>query len=99
MDVEEEEEEEEEEGEEAARQIRQREEHRAAIFAAIRDVNSRRPRETGESTLDSSRRWSLQTEHFERNHDLLNDRSRFDLSTELVHVPQPPDRRYSWEED
>ena len=88
-----------EEEEEALRQIREREEQRAAVFAAIRDTHVERSHDTGGSTVDSHRRWSLQTEHFERSNNLPGGRSQFGLGMELVHVPQLPDRRYSWEED
>lgn len=97
------------EEEETRRQLRRNEEERRAIFAALRDVRRRAAIDTGESTtLDSQRRWSLQTEHYERPHSSQGGSSSFrrnnggneaELPMELVHVPQLPERRYSWEEE
>lgn len=90
--------------------LRLQEEARLAALAAMRDAYPEAPPDVEWSTLDSHRRWSLQTEHFERNHDpatwtanqgMRSGGEYLDLAAglEFVHVPQLPHRRYSWEEE
>lgn len=79
-----------------------------ARLAALRDAQG--DTDVASSTMDSHRRWSLQTEHFERSHDspagttnpgTHSGREYLDLAAgmEFVHVPQLAHRRYSWEEE
>lgn len=91
--------------------LHQQEEAHIAALAAMHGAHPEmQAHDAGASTMDSHRRWSLQTEHYERSHDTPpgttnlgshDGREYLDLAAgmEFVHVPQLPHRRYSWEEE